>query len=293
MSPHLAIALSEIFAIAGMIVFFLCFLPRVAFASGAGTRLAPAPVAGYHLLSPTETKALAQDRRNSHNPLYKVIDILVKATGRHRYSYPLALFLISLIVRLALLPLSIRQFRVAQTMKSMEPEVLRLQEQYKADPKKLAEATSALYKKHGINPRLAILFAIAQGAVFMSLYYMVALYQYQFTHGGFLWIGSALAHSYPRWVAASLANPDLPLLALYGLSMCLLPWVFNNTNQADSCLPKANALISAIFFSGFIWMRHTPSAFVLYWLISNCLTLLTQTWIAQRMKSDQPPKAIV
>lgn len=292
MTPHLAISITEIFTIAGMIVFFVFCLPRLAFAGATGTRIAtPTRAAYHHILSPAESAALMRDRRNAHNPLYRVMDLLVKATGKRPYSYPGALFFISLIVRLALLPWTIRQFRNGQTLRSLEPQMRRLQEECKKDPAKLSAAIAALYKKHGIDTRFTLLSAIVQGAIFMSLYYMVSLYQYQFSHGSFLWIGSALAHSYPKWIAASLAGPDLPLLFLYGLSMAFTSWIAGNSRSKDNLLPQATIFAQAIIFSILIWVRHTPSAFVLYWLISNCLTLLTTAWISHWLnRANNPPK---
>src|SRR5579862_7429890 len=137
MTPHLAIAVGEIFAIAGMIVFFLCCFPKWAFAAGSGIRMASHPAAGYHLLMPAESKAMIQDRRNSHNPLYRVIDFLVRATGKRRYSYPLALVTLSLITRLALLPLSIRQYRDSLKLKQLQLEMQTLRERYAKNPSQL------------------------------------------------------------------------------------------------------------------------------------------------------------
>ena len=53
------------------------------------------------------------------------------------------------------------------------------------------------------------------------LYFMISRYQYQFSHGTFLWIGSGLSHLFPSIVAPNLGQQDIPLLAaLCRLHVC-------------------------------------------------------------------------
>lgn len=285
MAEHLAVPLGEIIALAGMLVFFLCFLPRPAFA-GVGIRPAAPAVAGHFAPGSTLAKARIADRLNSRNPLYKLMDLLVRTTGRRRWSYPLAVFLISLLVRAALLPLAIRQYRDGKRMQMLAPELRRLQEECAKEPGRLSQAIGTLYREHGIDPRMAAVAGIAQAVIFLCLYRMVWLYQYQFAHGAFLWIGSALSHAHPGWVAANLAQPDLPLLLLYAISMCFTPWLLSNSGGTPANGIKATAVFSAVVMTGVIWFGHTASAFVLYWLISNILMMVTQALIARRAKAD-------
>ncbi|HEX5324809.1 MAG TPA: membrane protein insertase YidC [Capsulimonadaceae bacterium] len=279
MIPHFALSVAEIVALFGMIAFFFCCCPRPAFAAG-GPSVAPAPAPAYHRVP----AAMALDRINSRQPLYKLMDFLVKATGHHRYSYPFSLFLLSLLVRLGLLPWTVRQYRDSLKMQGLQSEIQRLQEKHKKSPELLAKEVSALYHQEGINYWPGIVFGIVQAAIFLGLYHMVALYQYQFTHGSFLWIGSALAHSFPRWIGGNLAQPDLLLLCLYGLSMCFAPWLTAPTASDRLGIIKANTLFTALVFGAWAWIHHTPSAFVLYWLISNCLTLSAQVLMKRLVK---------
>src|SRR3989337_2537544 len=67
-------------------------------------------------------------------------------------SYALAIILLTVAVRILLLPLSIKQTRSQREMQRIMPEVKAIQKKYKGDRQKVNEATMALYKEHGVNP---------------------------------------------------------------------------------------------------------------------------------------------
>src|SRR5918998_2895491 len=67
-------------------------------------------------------------------------------------SYGLAIILLTLAVRVLLLPLSIKQTRSMREMAKIQPEVKKLQQKHKGDRQKMNEEMMALYKEHGVNP---------------------------------------------------------------------------------------------------------------------------------------------
>ena len=78
----------------------------------------------------------------------------------------------------------------------------------------------ALYKEHSINPLSGCLPLLVQMPILMLLYYKVIIpYSYQFSKGGFLWIGTSLANKWPAIVAANLSMPDMPLLVIYTIAV--------------------------------------------------------------------------
>src|ERR671917_1668377 len=77
-------------------------------------------------------------------------------------SYGLAIILLTIAVRVVLLPLSIKQVRSMREMQRIQPEIKRLQAKYKGDRQKLNEETMKLYKEHGVNPLAGCLPLLAQ-----------------------------------------------------------------------------------------------------------------------------------
>ena len=88
-------------------------------------------------------------------------------------SYGLAIVLLTLLVRVILLPLSIKQTKSMREMQAIQPEMKRLQQKYKNDTQKRNEETMKLYKEHGVNPLGGCLPLLFQFPVFIGLYYVV------------------------------------------------------------------------------------------------------------------------
>ncbi|MDQ3985004.1 MAG: YidC/Oxa1 family membrane protein insertase [Actinomycetota bacterium] len=88
-------------------------------------------------------------------------------------SYGLAIILLTLAVRVLLLPLSIKSTRSMREMQVIQPEVKKLQKKYKNDRQKMNTELMALYKEHGVNPFGGCLPLLLQMPVFFALFYVV------------------------------------------------------------------------------------------------------------------------
>jgi YidC/Oxa1 family membrane protein insertase len=90
-------------------------------------------------------------------------------------SYGLAIILLTVAVRLVMLPLTIKQTRSMQEMQKLQPEVKRLQAKYKGgDRQKLNEEMMKLYKEHKVNPLGGCLPLLLQLPIFLALYRVFA-----------------------------------------------------------------------------------------------------------------------
>lgn len=88
-------------------------------------------------------------------------------------SYGIAIILLTLAVRLLLLPLSIKQTRSMREMQVIQPEVKKLQTKYKGDRQKMNEELMKLYKEHGVNPFGGCLPLLMQFPVLIGLFYVI------------------------------------------------------------------------------------------------------------------------
>src|SRR6266700_1088224 len=89
-------------------------------------------------------------------------------------SYGLAIILLTVAVRLVLLPLTIKQTRSMQEMQRLQPEVKRIQAKYKGDRQKMNEEMMNLYKEHKVNPLGGCLPLLLQLPIFWALYRVFA-----------------------------------------------------------------------------------------------------------------------
>lgn len=106
--------------------------------------------------------------------------------------YWLAIILLTVVVRVVMLPLSWKQALMAQRMQKLHPELKKLQEKYKTDRQAMAQAQMELYRKSGVNPLSGCLPAFIQMPIFMGLYYALS----ESVHlrlAAFLWIDNLAA----------------------------------------------------------------------------------------------------
>jgi YidC/Oxa1 family membrane protein insertase len=85
-------------------------------------------------------------------------------------NYGVAIILLTIAVRLILLPLSIKQIRSMREMQRIQPEIKKLQAKYKGDRQKLNEEMMKLYKEHGVNPLAGCLPLLSQAIVLIPLF---------------------------------------------------------------------------------------------------------------------------
>jgi YidC/Oxa1 family membrane protein insertase len=222
------------------------------------------------------------DKQNSQGILYKIMDGLVRLTGKKSYSYWIAIILLTLIVKVIITPLTKAQFKSMREMQRIQPLVKELQAKYKGEQKVLGEKMMALYKEHGVNPLAGCLPLLIQMPILITLYYIIRAYEIQFANGTFLWIGwPALVHKFHFllplsnrivwFTAANLAQPDLILLVLYTISM-VISQRMSAVDPAQADQMKMMSIMMPIMF--FFLIGYLPSAFMLYWFVFNIL----QTW---------------
>jgi len=88
-------------------------------------------------------------------------------------SWGLSIILLTIVVRAALLPLAVKQFKSMQALQRIAPQLKVLQEKYKDDKQRLQQETMKFYSEHKVNPFASCLPLVAQLPVFFSLFYML------------------------------------------------------------------------------------------------------------------------
>jgi YidC/Oxa1 family membrane protein insertase len=110
------------------------------------------------------------------NPLQPLIDFfeaILNAFYDLCGSWGFSIVLLTLLVRVCLLPLTLKQFKSMQSMARHQPEMKRLQAKYKDDKDRLNQELMKFYRENQINPLASCLPLVAQIPVFISLFYML------------------------------------------------------------------------------------------------------------------------
>ena len=207
---------------------------------------------------------------------YQVVDKLVRLTGANpNFSYWFALIIIALVVKTITFPLTLKTYKSQREMQRVQPMMKALQEKYKGKPE-LNEKMMEFYKEHKVNPFASCVPMIIQIPFMYYVYNMIRLYEYHFSHGKFLWIGSGLSHQYSQYLATDLAKFDIPLLVIYALSNYLTMKLNPTPDPAQAQQQKTTSLMMTVMFF-FMFMKYQWSAaFIFYWLILNFISAFQQ-----------------
>ena len=90
-------------------------------------------------------------------------------------NYGLAIILFSIVIKLLLFPLSIKQYKSTAAMKKIQTELTKLQKKYGNDKEKLQKEQMALYEKYGINPMAGCLPTLIQMPILFALYRVIMM----------------------------------------------------------------------------------------------------------------------
>ncbi len=85
-------------------------------------------------------------------------------------NYGVSIILLTILIRLLLLPLGVKQIRSMQATQALQPKIKALQTKYKGDRQKLNEEMMKLYKEHGYNPLSGCLPLLLQLPVLIALF---------------------------------------------------------------------------------------------------------------------------
>lgn len=196
-------------------------------------------------------------------------------------SYGLAIISITLVIRLILMPLMLKQYKKQQIMKEkmeiIKPEMEKIQKKLKAtkdqkEQQKLQAEMMGLYKTHGVNPlSMGCLPIIIQMPILMGFYYAIRGSQEIATHT-FLWFN--LGHS------------DLILTAIAGVVYYLQFRVSQHSlPEEQQKQMRIMGLISPIMIV--MVSLNAPAALPLYWTVGG-IFLILQSMLGKKL---YPPKA--
>jgi len=195
-------------------------------------------------------------------PILKFLNFTNTFTG----NYGLDIIILAIVLKVVFTPLTLKSQEQMKVMQQLQPEVKRLQQKYKDDKQALNREVMELYKRRKVNPLGGCLPLLLQMPVFFALYQAlpnaIELRQAPFI----LWIRD-LADKDPTYIT--------PLLM--GATMFIQQKM--TTVTADPTQMKMMSFMP-IFFT-FIFLNF-PSGLVLYWLITNVLSIGHQYYINKK-----------
>jgi YidC/Oxa1 family membrane protein insertase len=194
------------------------------------------------------------------------------------FSWAWSIVALTVIVRMILVPLTVRQLHSMQNMQRHAPEMKAIQQKYKHDKQKQNEELMKFYREKGINPAASCLPLVAQFPVFIALYYTLRTFARHPPKGDLSWlhfIPSIAAHTTTHW-------GGYVLLVIYVASQMASTLYMSAT--VDKMQRTLFMLMPLVFV--FIIARF-PAGLVLYWVTTNLWTV-GQGLITRRLLPKTP-----
>jgi YidC/Oxa1 family membrane protein insertase len=213
------------------------------------------------------------------------------------FSWGWSIVALTVVVRAALMPLTIKQFKSMQNMARFQPEIKKLQERYKGDRERLNQEMMKFYRENKVNPFASCLPLVAQLPVFLALFYML---QDDLRldvcpdvnppgtsnpqpcgsggEGSFLFI--------PDITDKATGSVLIVLIVLYVGSQLLSTILMSTaTDRTQRMIFLALPFVFVIFVINF------PAGLLVYWITTNLWTIVQQAIVRKRLGPLRPPSA--
>lgn len=227
-----------------------------------------------------------------YQPIYNALIMLYNVFG----DFGIAIILLTIGIKLALIPLSRKQIESQKEMQELQPKIKDLQKKYKDDREALSKETMALYKEHKVNPAAGCLPLIIQMVVFITVYRVIINLSENHT----LAVHSENLYSFvtfPEYLNPyflgfmNLSEPYAPIAIItaiaqyYQIKMMQVKNAPDNSNENEkskdepdfATIMQKQMIIIIPIMTLFIGLKF-PSGLALYWLASTVF-MIVQQWI--------------
>ena len=215
-------------------------------------------------------------------PLFQFLHILIPNFG-------LVIIVFSIIIKLALHPLSKTSMKSMKKMQALQPLMTEIREKYKDDPQKMNQQVMNLYKDYGINPAAGCLPLLIQMPILFALY-SVFRSSIELRQASFMWWIKDL--SIPDVVfKLSFSLPFVGISEVSGLALAMGITMFIQqkmtvTDPRQKAMVWMMPVMMTLLFNGF------PSGLNLYYFVFNLLSIGQQVWV-NKQSGNEPLKKVV
>ena len=199
-----------------------------------------------------------------YNLLQQFFAFLLNTTDKYVGNFGVSIIIVTILIKIALLPLTLKQDKSMKEMKKIQPELEKLKEKYANDKQMLNIKTMELYKEHKVNPLGGCLPLLLQLPILFALF-------------GVLRNGIIPQDSSFLWLKLSEKDPYYILPILNGAVS-----FFQQKLMGTSDNPQMKNMMY-IFPIMMIYISYKmPSGLQLYWLTSSILAVVQQYFIMKK-----------
>jgi len=203
-------------------------------------------------------------------------------------SYWFSIVLLTIAVRILLIPLTVKQVKSTRVMQELAPEIKKLQAKHKNDKTKLNEEMMALYKERGFNPMAGCWPLLAQMPFFFALYQVI--YRPVIAGGPNVLLGKTFfgVPLEQHWLQLQgwdkiFSAAGLTILALT-TAMAVTTFISQRqlmNKQTAQVNPQQQMLMKIMPLMFFVFAINVPLAVIIYWVTTNFWSV-GQQWMLLR-----------
>lgn len=180
-------------------------------------------------------------------------------------SYGLALLIVTVLVRLIIFPLMVKQIRYQKVMQAMQPEIQKIRQKHQGDNQKIQQETMKLWQAHGVNPMTGCFPMIVQLPVLYALFGAIEG-NTQLNQSTFLHIFQLGQHDHTYIL------PLIAAITTFISSRLSMAGVEGQQKMMLYIMPVM------IFFIG----SRFPAGLALYWIYTNLFTAVQTYFVKVR-----------
>jgi len=206
--------------------------------------------------------------------------LLLRLHDNVGFGWGMSIIMMTVIVRLAIVPLTIKQIKSMNALRALQPQIKEIQEKYKGDRQAMNQATMRFYQENKVNPFASCLPLLLQLPIFMSLFYLLrsADFKDEAAGQGFLFIADLTAKAHGGELIA--------LMILFVGSQLASTMVMSVS--VDKTQQRLMLLLPLVFLS---FIPNFPAGLILYWITTNFWTLGQQLVVRRIAPPPQPALA--
>lgn len=212
--------------------------------------------------------------------VYPLSWIIIKIAEIFNNSYGLSIIIVTIIIRLLILPLSIKQIKSSKAMQEIQPKLQEIQKKYsskdQSTQQKLQQETMELFQKNGVNPLAGCLPIFIQMPILIAMFHAIRRTT-EISQYNFLWF--------------ELGSPDfiLPFLVA-GFTFLQQKIMMSTQNRSGAQNPQLQMQMNMMLYMMPIMIGvmtfFFPAALGLYWMTGNIFMIFQTLLINKPMMAN-------
>ncbi len=185
------------------------------------------------------------------------------------HGFGAAIIIVTVLLRILILPLNIKQLKSTHAMQLIQPELKEVREKYSSKDaqtqQKLQQETMALFQRHGVNPLAGCLPILAQMPILIAFYHAIMRTE-EISNYPFLWF--------------ELGSPSI-IMAVITFATTFIQQKIMMSGTPASANPQMQVMLYLLPVMIGVFALFFPAALALYWVVGN-LFMIAQTLLIRR-----------